>query len=54
MLLRDPLFCAKVKRLQVEHRLVYEDTDDEEDDNLELLLWRAPDAENIRSFFEVR
>jgi hypothetical protein len=53
MLLRDPLFCTKVKRLQVEHRLVYEVTD-KEDNDLDWLLWKARDAENIRSFFKVR
>ncbi|KAJ6525703.1 hypothetical protein B0H19DRAFT_1198511 [Mycena capillaripes] len=51
MLLRDPIFCARVKRLHVEYRLVADD--DEEIDDLDD---EEPirDAENISRFFEWR
>ncbi|KAJ7272038.1 hypothetical protein B0H12DRAFT_1320025 [Mycena haematopus] len=53
MLLRDPVFCGKVRRFHIEHRLVDEDADDR-DRELEWLLQDAHDAGNIQSFFQWR
>ncbi|KAK7019325.1 hypothetical protein R3P38DRAFT_1266145 [Favolaschia claudopus] len=56
MLLRDPVFCAKVKRLHVEHRLVDEEDPEDDDGELEWLLLGGlvSDAEHLHSFFEWR
>ncbi|KAK7037952.1 hypothetical protein R3P38DRAFT_3311210 [Favolaschia claudopus] len=56
MLLRDPVFCAKVKRFHVEHRLVNERDPIDDNTELEWLLQgsMANDAENLHSFFEWR
>ncbi|KAJ7172232.1 hypothetical protein C8R46DRAFT_141527 [Mycena filopes] len=47
ILLRDPIFCGKVKRLHVEHAEHHSDEDEEEAEVLS-------DAENISTFFEWR
>lgn len=50
MLLRDPKFCEKVKRIHVEYCLVDEDLEDEEDVEEE----ENRDAWNIGNFFKAR
>ncbi|KAJ7085806.1 hypothetical protein B0H15DRAFT_931723 [Mycena belliarum] len=56
MLLRDPNFCEKVKRMNVEYCLVTEEEMDEEldDDDDELRVDENMDADNITNFFKWR
>ncbi|KAF7363659.1 hypothetical protein MSAN_01023200 [Mycena sanguinolenta] len=50
MLLRDPVFCGKVKCFRIENRLVDEDDEYEQ----EWRLYSTRDAVNIHSFFQWR
>ncbi|KAJ7444846.1 hypothetical protein FB451DRAFT_71775 [Mycena latifolia] len=55
MLLRDPNFCEKVKRIHVEYCLVLEEEmDDEHDEEVEVEEEELRDAANITNFFKWR